>query len=175
MSFLDYHMQFILVVILISCSIKENENIKEKSYKEIQEIIYTNLFYNINNIISHYDTQYLITFIDIFTNILTLLSCLWVTDNEHKSIFHLGKNITKSAVKRLLNYYTNSSFFDINQLEKFSKQKISENKKMIMEGMNNIYNILFRSNTDEKNENYPNEDFLILLNMNKYTYLENMN
>ena len=159
MSFLDYHMQFILVVILISCSIKENENIKEKSYKEIQEIIYTNLFYNINNIISHYDTQYLITFIDIFTNILTLLSCLWVTDNEHKSIFHLGKNITKSAVKRLLNYYTNSSFFDINQLEKFSKQKISENKKMIMEGMNNIYNILFRSNTDEKNENYPNEDF----------------
>ena len=159
MSFLDYHMQFILVVILISCSIKENENVKEKSYKEIQEIIYTNLFYNINNIISHYDTQYLITFIDIFTNILTLLSCLWVTDNEHKSIFHLGKNITKSAVKRLLNYYTNSSFFDINQLEKFSKQKISENKKMIMEGMNNIYNTLFRSNTDEKNENYPNEDF----------------
>ena len=159
MSFLDYHMQFILVVILISCSIKENENIKEKSYKEIQEIIYTNLFYNINSIISHYDTQYLITFIDIFTNILTLLSCLWVTDNEHKSIFHLGKNITKSAVKRLLNYYTNSSFFDINQLEKFSKQKISENKTMVMEGMNNIFNTLFRSNIDEKNENYPNEDF----------------
>jgi len=159
LSFLDYHMQFILVVILISCSIKENENIKEKSYKEIQEIIYTNLFYNINNIISHYDTQYLIIFIDIFTNILTLLSCLWVIDNEHKSFFHLGKNITKSAVKRLLNYYTNSSFFDNNQLEKFSKQKISENKKLIMEGMNNIYNTIFRSNTDETNENYPNEDF----------------
>ena len=37
MEFLNYHMQFILFIILISCSIKENENypIKEKTNKEI--------------------------------------------------------------------------------------------------------------------------------------------
>ena len=171
-SFLNYHMQFILMVILISCDIKENDNypLKEKSYKEIQETIFANLLYNMNNIINHYDSHFISSFVEIFTNIMTLISCICSTDNEHKSLFHLGKNKSKNGVKRTLNYYISTSFFTNSNLENFPKNKISENKVIIIEEMNNIFNKIFRNKEEFKTENLPGED---IFDINKYEHIYN--
>ena len=169
-QFLNYHMQFILFIILISCSIKENENypIKEKTNKEIQEIIFANLLYNINNIIFFFDSQYATIFIEIFTNIITLISYLNTNDNDHKIIFHLGKNKSKNAGRRILNYYItkyiscfNRNLFNNTNLEIMSNQNIIENKDLLSLETNNIYNSIFRNNNEDKID-LPTEDIFDL-------------
>jgi len=160
--FLNYHMQFILMIIIISCLIKESENypIKERSYKEIHEIIYSILLYNINNIIYYFDSQFSTSFIKVFTNIITLLSYLWVYDNEHKYIFGLGKSKSKNGVKYIINYYIAkyTSFFNSSNFEIISKQSLKQNIDLVMLETNNIYNSIFRSTIEDKKENLPNED-----------------
>ena len=172
--FLNSHMQFILMIILVSCSIKENENypLKEKTYKDIQEILFTNLLYNINNIIYYFDSQYSITFIEIFTNIMTLISYLWSNDNDHKSLFHLGKDKSKNAVKRVIYYYISkyTYFFNSSNLEILSKQTINKNKELIMIETNNIYINIFKKNNEDKVENLPSED---IFDISKFEYIYN--
>ena len=171
-SFLNLHMQFILTTILISCSIKENETypIKQKTYKDIQEIIFVNLLYNMNNLVFYFDSQYSPNFLEVFTNIITLISYIWFNDNDHKSLFHLGKKNSKNAVKRIINYYMikYSSFFKNSNLEFFSKQNIKKNKEMLMLETNNMYNNILRSTNEEKPENLPSED---IFDISKYEHI----
>ena len=170
--FLDLHMQFILTVILISCFIKENENypIKEKSYKEIQDIIFSDLLYNMNSIIFYFDSQYSIIFVEIFTNIITLISYLWANENEHKSVFHIGKNKSKNGVKRILTYYIYkyTSFFNSSNFELFSKQSIKSNKEILQLETNNMYMNIYHNKIEDKPENLPNED---IFSITKYEHI----
>ena len=171
-SFLNLHMQFILIIILVSSSIKENENypLKQKTYKDIQEIIFSNLLYNMNNLVFYFDSPFSPTFIEIFTNIITLISYIWFNDNDHKSLFHLGKNKSRNAVKRILNYYITkySSFFKNSNLEIISKQSIKKNKEMFMLETNNIYNYILRNTNEDKPENLPSED---IFDISKYEHI----
>ena len=40
----------------------------------------------------NFDSQFSATFVEVFTNIITLISFLWAFDNEQKSIFGFGKS-----------------------------------------------------------------------------------
>ena len=167
--FLNNHMHFILMIIIISCSIKENENypLKERTYKEIQEIIFSDLLYNINNIIYNFDSQFSATFVEVFTNIITLISFLWAFDNEQKTIFGFGKSKSKNAVKYIISYYTAKypSFFNSNNFKIMSKQTIKENIDLVMLETNNMYNSIFRSQNEDKKDILPNED---IFDINKF-------
>ena len=170
--FLDSHMQFILIVILISSFIKENENYlkKEKSYKEIQDIIFADLLYNINSIIFYFDSQYSLNFIEIFTNIISLISYLWTNDNDHKSVFHLGKSKSKNGVKRIITYYISkyTSIFNSSNFELFSKQSIKESKEIIQLETTNLFKNIHHSPSEDKSDNLPNED---IFSVSKYEHI----
>ena len=167
-SFLNSHMKFILTIIVISFVMKENENYNlNKSYKEIQEIIFDVLLYNINNIINCFNSNFGECFVEILANIMTLISCLWVEDKEHKSLFNLNKNKPKNIVKRVLNYYSsrNKNFFDNPIFEKIASQNVIKNREMISSDRNNIYESIFKSNIEDKTENLPAFD---IFNINNY-------
>ena len=171
-SFFDSHMQFILIIILISCFIKENENypIKEKTYKEIQDIIFSVLLYNMNSIIFYFDSQYSINFIEIFTNIIALASYLSINDNDHKSHFHLGKSKSKNAVKSILTYYISkyTTIFNSTNFELFSKQSIKESKEILQLETTNMFINIHHNTTEDKSENLPNED---IFSIAKYEHI----
>ena len=141
-SFLNSHMKFILTILIVSFLMKENEIYNlNKSYKEIQEIIFYALLYNINNIINYFNSNIGEYCIEIFANILVLMSCLYVEDKEHKSLFSFGKNKQINAVKKALNYYSlkYKKLFDTSELEKISSQNIIKVKEMLLEEKNNLY------------------------------------
>ena len=160
------------MTIIISSYIKENDNLnlKEKSFKEIQETIFANLLYNINNIIFYLDSGFCDIFRQIFTNILTLLSCLWMNDYENESKITLNKNKSKNAVKLVINYYIikNTGFFNSSNLEILSKSTISQNLGFV-DG-SNTFNYIFKKPTEDKRENIPSED---IFDKNKYEHIYN--
>jgi hypothetical protein len=146
---------------------KENENYNlNKSYKEIQEIIFNVLLYNINNIINYFNANIGEYCLDVFANVITLLACLWVEDKEHKSIFSLGKSKQKNAVKRTLNYYStkNKNLFDSPILEKFATQNVTKNREALISEKNNIYDSIIKSNIEDKPENIPTSDIFDIKN-----------
>ena len=160
-SFLNSHMKYILTIILIAFFMKENDNYNlNKSYKEIQEIIFNILLYNVNNIINCFNSSFGDFCVEIFANILTLMSCLWVEDKEHKSLFSLNKNKQKNAIKRILNYYStkNKNFFDAPTFEKIASQNVTKNREMILQEKNNIYDSIIKNTTEDKPENIPTSD-----------------
>ena len=55
----------------------------------MQEIIFYILLYNINNIVNCMNSNFGDNFVEILANIMTCLSCLWVEDKEHKSLFSI--------------------------------------------------------------------------------------
>ena len=174
-KFLNSHMKFILTIIIISFLLKENENYNlNKSAKEIQEILFYILLYNINGIIKNLNSEsFGKYFIEIFTNIITLISFLWVEDKEHKSLFGLGKNKQKSILKRLLNYYSikNKKFFDASTFEKLVGQNISKNIEIITSEKENIIESIIKNNIEDKPENIPSLD-IFDIKFYEYVYIE---
>ena len=166
-SFLNSHMKFILTIIIISFLMKDNENYNlNKSYKEIQEIIFNVLLYNINNIINYFNANIGEYCLDVFANVMTLLACLWAEDKEHKSIFSLGKSKQKNAVKRTLNYYStkNKNLFDSPILEKFASQNVTKNREALISEKNNVYDSIIKNNLEDKPENIPTSDIFDIKN-----------
>ena len=158
--FINSHMKFLLTVIMMSFVLKESDNYHiTKSFKDIQEIIFAVLLYNINNIIASMDSAFCDDIYDIFANIITLLSYLWVEDKEHKSLFSLSKNKPKIIVKRILNYYSlkYKTFFDSAIFEKLASQNIIKNREIIVQESKNIYKSIISNsnNIEEKEENLP--------------------
>ena len=142
---------------------KENESYQlNKSFKDIQEIIFAVLLYNINFIIKYMESYFSSNMYEIFANIITLLSFIWVDDKEHKSLFGLNKNKPKSTVKKVLNYYTLKckTFFEPANFEKYSSQSITKNREIVSQESKTIYNdiIINSNNVDIKEENLPSVD-----------------
>ena len=166
--FLNSHMNFILSIIFISSVIKENDNylVNNKSYKDIQEIIFDTLLFNIHNVINNFNSIFGEYFNEIFANIMTLLSCLWMEDKEHKSLFSLGKSKQKNAMKRILNYYATKykKFFDSPYLEKISSQNVGKNKEIIAQEKNNLYDSIIKIKIEDKPENLPMMDIFNVAN-----------
>ena len=166
--FLNSHMKFILTIIIISSLMKENDNynISNKSYKDIQEIIFDVLLYNINNVIKNFNSIFGEYFIEVFANIMTLMACLWMEDKEHKSLFGLGKSKTKNAIKRTINYYSTKykKLFDNPTLEKISSQSVTKNREMITEEKNNLYESIIKNPMEDKPENLPLVDIFNIAN-----------
>ena len=166
--FLNSHMKFILTIIFISSVIKENDNfyINNKSYKDIQETIFDILLFNIHNVIKNFNSIFGEYFIEVFANIMTLMSCLWMEDKEHKSLFGLGKSKQKNALKRTLNYYSTKykKFFDNPNLEKIASQNVTKNKEMISEEKNNLYDSIIKIIIEDKPENLPLIDIFNIVN-----------
>ena len=167
-SFLNSHMKYILAIIFISSIIKENDNynINNKSYKDIEETIFDVLLFNIHNVIKNFNSIFGEYFIEIFANVMTLMSCIWMEDKEHKSLFNLGKSKQKNAVKRTLNYYSTKykKFFDNPNLEKISAQNVTKNKEMISEEKNNLYDSIIKITMEDKPENLPLIDIFNIAN-----------
>ena len=161
-------MKFILTIIFISSVIKENDNfyINNKSYKDIQETIFDILLFNIHNVIKNFNSIFGEYFIEVFANIMTLMSCLWMEDKEHKSLFGLGKSKQKNALKRTLNYYSTKykKFFDNPNLEKIASQNVTKNKEMISEEKNNLYDSIIKIIIEDKPENLPLIDIFNIVN-----------
>ena len=172
-SFLNSHMKFILTIILISFFIKENEHYNtNKNYKEMQEIIFYILLYNINNVVNCINSNFGDNFVEILANVMTCLSCLWVEDKEHKSLFSIGKSKQKNAIKKTLNYYStkNKKFFDSPTFEKMSSQNVTKNREMITSEKALLYESIIKPQTEDKPENLPLID---IFNISNYEYIYN--
>ena len=134
--FLNFHQFFILNLILISCIIKENEvaSYLNKNYKEIQDIFFTALVYNINNIIKNIDSnsnKYSEYFIKIFINIFCVISKIYEMYGEKG-----GKiNFNKICLKKLLEFYMSKykPLFNSQNLIQCSKNSPEDNLKLIEE------------------------------------------
>ena len=172
-SFLNSHMKFILTIILISFLIKENEHYNtNKNYKEMQEIIFYILLYNINNIVNNINSNFGENFVELLANIMTSLSCLWVEDKEHKSLFSIGKSKQKNAIKKTLNYYStkNKKFFDAPIFEKISSQNVTKTREMITPEKAILYESIIKTLTEDKPENLP---LINIFNISNYEYIYN--
>ena len=124
--FLNFHQFFIINIIIASFKFKENEsnqsiNIKTK---EVQNIFYNCLEYNMNNIIKNSNSKankYSSYFSNIFINIFSFFSKLYQTEK---------KNFNKTCLKSLIDTYSskNNTFFSLNNLSYWSKSSFEENK-----------------------------------------------
>ena len=162
--FLNSHQFFIIYIILTSCNIKENDNyaLLNMNYKEIQELFYISLQYNMNNIIKNINIE---NYTIIFNNIFSLISKIWVINNEKEGKFVFIKNFdfNKTCIKLLLNYYItkNTSFFNSTNFINFAKNVMKMNENIIKNDFigktnenskeNIIENIINRTN-EEMNE-----------------------
>ena len=131
--FLNFHQYFITNILIVSCKIKDNEIYPiNKSYKEIQDIFYNCLEYNLNNIIKNCDfksNKYSEYFIKIFINIYSTLSKIYENYSEKS-----GKiNINKTNLKKFTESYSaiNTLLFNMSSLQKVSKKNSFENDKQV--------------------------------------------
>ena len=173
--FLNFHQFFIINIILAACKLKDNETYittLNKSYQEIQEIFYTCLEYNINNIIKNCSsTKYLDFFIIILINIFSVLSKLYDLYGDK-----FGKiNLSKICIKKLLEFYSNKykPIFDINNLIKcFKKSTLEENLKLFKEHKTSFYDQILQRNPGDINKKpiidfFDSSKFLEILNIRK--------
>ena len=156
--FLNSHQYLITYIILISCNIKENDNytILNTTYKEIQDILYISLKYNINNIIKNMKCKYSIFFIAIFNNILSLISNILETNNIKEGKFTFTKifDFNKTAIKKLITYYINkySSFFNSSNFSNFAKNKMAINESLIIDNKDKIIEEVIINQKEELND-----------------------
>ena len=154
-SFLNSHQFFIIYIILTSCNIRDNDNytLLNITYKEIQEIFYISLQFNINYIIKNLNSP---NFIIIFNNILSLISKIWTINNEKEGKFVFIKNFdfNKTSIKLLLDYYIvkNTSFFNSTNFINFSKNTMKMTEKTIIENIDKIQENIINRTNEEMNE-----------------------
>ena len=131
--FFNFHQFFIINIIIISCKIKENETYPSinKTYKEIQDILFNCLEFNIANLIQNSaikTNKYSIYFTSIFVNIYTLIWKLYENIKEKN-----GKiNFKQTCVKNLLESFNskNNIFFHPKNLIIWSKKPFEEKTKI---------------------------------------------
>ena len=157
--FLNSHQFFILYIILISCNIKENDNYltSNTNYKEIQDILYVSLRYNINNIVNNFSSSISPFFFTVFNNILSLISKIWVMFNEKGGRFFNSNNFdfNKTSVKKLLTKYNMlkyTSFFDTTNFNALLKNSIVLNENLIIDEKKNIIKQVITRTNEEINE-----------------------
>ena len=142
--FLNSHQYLIIYTILISCNIKENDNYAmfNTNYKEIQDLLYNCLKYNINNIIKNIKSNYSPFFISIFNNILSLISNILEINNLKEGKFAFIKNFdfNKTAIKKLISYYISkyTSFFNSSNFSNFTKNVPEINESIIFDNKDKI-------------------------------------
>ena len=135
--FLNYHQFFIINIILAAYKLKENEtySISDKSYKEIQDLFYTSLKYNINNIIKNlYSVKYYEYFVIIFVNIFGIISKIYNLYEEKEGKINISFNKTnfnKTCFKKLVDFYIKKygPFFE--HLSEFWKNHFDQNNDLI--------------------------------------------
>ena len=170
--FLNYHQSFIMNIILSSCKIKENETYSSlnKSYKEIQELFYTSLEYNINNIIKNCNSKkYSEYFMTIFINIFYLISKIYELYGEKG-----GKiNFNKTCIKKLVEVYSSkyNRLFNANNLIKCSKNTFEENRKLLEEHIQkNMIEEILKRNPNDINK----KPIIDIFNLNKFLDIYNV-
>ena len=147
--FLNYHQFFIIDIILVICGFKDNDvgSSINKTYKEIQDLFFICLKYNINNLIKNSESKYSNYFITIFINIFVLISKIYDIYNDKS-----GKiNFNKTCLKKLVEYYSDKyePLFNKENLNKCPNNTFEKNKKLFDEHQKKIHdNILYRSSDD---------------------------
>ena len=130
--FINSHQFFLIYLIFTSCNIKENDNYTflNTTYKDIQELFYNLLLYNINNIIKNFKLKMSPFFIIVFNNILSLISRILIIANKKE-----GKFLNKTCVKKLFDYYNSkcSSFFNNTNIVNYSKNEMTKNESIIID------------------------------------------
>ena len=170
--FLNYHQYFIINMILIACKIKENDvyiTALNKSYQEIQDLFFTTLEYNINNIIKNCKTgKFMDYFAIIIINIFFVISIIYELYVEKT-----GKiNYNKLYIKKLVEVYSSkyAPIFNKNNLIQFSKNSLQDNMRLFKDHSNKfVEQILFRNSNDITDK--PTID---IFNMNKYIEIINL-
>ena len=152
---LNYKQYFLVYLILISCLIKENDNSYYSSlntnYKDIQDIFYVTLLFNINNIIKFMRSRISPCFIFMFQNILTLLSKIWVLYEKEVKISS-NKKYDKTCIKKVFFYYINkcTRFFNSTSFSTYAKNEKNVNENSIIDHIDLLINDIIKC----KNENY---------------------
>ena len=142
---LNYYQYFIIYLILISCFIKESDNsyysLLKANYKDIQDILYVTLLFNINNIIRYMKTRISPCFIFMFQNILTFLSKIWVLYEKEVKLSS-NKKYDKTCIKKIYLYYINksTSFFNSSNFYLYSKNEKNINENSIIDHIDLLKN-----------------------------------
>ena len=148
--FLNFHQFFITNILIVSSKIKDNEIYPiNKTYKEIQDIFYNCLEYNLNNIIKNCDfksNKYSEYFINIFINIYSTLSKIYENYGDKDKG---GKiNINKINLKKFTESYSaiNSLLFNFNSLQKVSKNSFEHDKQVFLKHKDKLINSILSRN-----------------------------
>ena len=146
--FLNYHQFFITNILIVSCKMKDNEIYPiNKSFKEIQDIFYNCLEYNLNNIIKNCDSKsnkYSEYFISIFINIYSIISKIYETFGKKS-----GKtNVDKLNLKKFIDSYSaiNSLLYNMINLQKVSKNSFEHDKILFLEHRDKLINSILSRN-----------------------------
>ena len=171
---LNYYQDFIIYLIIISCLIKENDNSYYSSlntnYKDIQDIFYVTLLFNINNIIKFMRSRISPCFIFMFKNILSLLSKIWELYEKEIKISS-NKKYDKSCIKKIYFYYINkyTSFFNSSSLSLFAKNEKNINENSIIDHID----LLKSEIIEKKNEKYD-KPLIEFLEFSKFETIYNI-
>jgi len=165
---LNYYQDFIIYIIIMSCLTKENDNSFYSSlntnFKDVQDIFYVTLLFNINNIIKFMKSRISPCFIFMFKNILTLLSKIWVLYEKEVKISS-NKKYDKTSIKKIYFYYINklTSFFNSSSLSLFAKNEKNINENTIIDNID-----LLKSEIIEKQNEIYDKPLIEFLEYSKF-------
>lgn len=152
-SLLNDIQNYIIFLILASCIFKENESFpQQRTYEQIQEIIYKNIFFNIKNLINHIDDkENHSNYIEILHNIFLFLFIIYdihlkeidkkKKKNIFKGAFWKSIDISKTGCIQLMQFYMEhlKNIFTIDNSELFISNK-KENKEKALQIINDFTN-----------------------------------
>ena len=158
---------YIIFLLVLSLIITQKDYIISFSYEQIQELLYQNLFFNIQNLFNRLnDKENKKYFLDVLYNIILFLTVIYNKDKERnpdkkgkmtifKNIFSFNSiDLSKTAPWMLINFYieTMSQVFNEENFRIFSENDKEKSIKRIEENI--VYDVIKKINNMKNNPSF---------------------